>query len=180
MKGIYRVKCRKGDFEVEVESSEKAFVSQILRQVDPAILLGAAKDMGEKTLPAPKKDKQPRKRSSDIDVTAICTAIKNSENQPRIQEHILNQTNQLGRVLLVFEFCHQAGNTSISTGDVQRITDNLGIRVSSSNVAKVINKHPKFFVATKKRKQGARTPYKLSRAGKLAFSKISSGQKVKP
>jgi hypothetical protein len=179
MKGIYRVKCRKGDFEVEVESSEKAFVSQILRQVDPPILLNAAREKDEKIPPAPKTAKESHKRTSGIDVEAICATIKNSENQTRIHENILNQTNQLGRVLLAFQFCHQAGHTSISTGDVQRITDNLGIRVSSSNVAKVINKRPEFFVATKKRKQGARTPYKLSRSGKLAFSKISSGQKVK-
>ena len=175
MSGIYKVRVKKGDFELEVETSERDYVTNIFSQLRSLISNSTKLEAGDR-LP----EKAPSKKAgkpSLIDISKICDTIKLSKEMVKIKEHIVSQPSQLGRLLLAFKFAHQCGYSRIGTGDATRVLEHLGIGMSSANASKVIKKHPDLFAPGKAVKQGAVTPYNLTSEGKQAFAKILKGRR---
>jgi hypothetical protein len=177
MAGSYKVRYRKGDLEIEVESNDRTYVEAMVASLRsdpsdaPLNTAGKAdfKNLNEGARPEAAKP-------GAIDIAAICKAIKGSEDYPAIQQNILTTTNQLGRVLLSFVAARDVGYKSISTGDVAKITAGLGVSLSQSNASKVIAKNADLFTAGKERKQGSIIPYRLNRNGRKAYSNILGGR----
>ncbi len=184
MSSNYRVHYKKGDVDIEVESTEKDYVDQMLnrlltltpiktatppsgssRRLNKTRVTGSNNDEADVTKPA-------------IDVAGIVARIHESDEFDNLEKHILNKASQLPRVLLAFKFAHDSGHHTLTTGDVEAITDQLGIKISQANVSHCISDNKKYFTAGTVRKKGAKVPYKINRQGALALTKVIAGEKV--
>jgi hypothetical protein len=181
MAGSYRVRYKNGDLEVEVESEDKAYVERMVDKLRSGTLHAhqtTIPQAGKPISKTPPENPSPKRKPSkpgSLDVAAICKVISESEAYPSIQTNILKTTNQLNKVLLAFVAADECGYKNISTGDVARITAELGKPLSQSNASKVIAKHADLFSAGKERKQGAVIPYKINRHGRKVYSDVLSG-----
>ncbi|MEP1306241.1 MAG: hypothetical protein ABJK11_13900 [Balneola sp.] len=184
----YRIKYKSGDFEIEIESTDKSFVetklTELTNDIPKTVKTNPPKKVkAEKTTVATVKS-QPKSvaetESADdengIDVVKIVNAIYDAENHDIVEEKILKKSNQLNRILMVFAFVNKVydHNTSITTGDIENITDQLGVRIKRPNAANKIKANSKFFAADSVRKKGSVTKYKINRKGLEEFDKIIS------
>jgi len=180
MAGSYRVRYKRGDIEVEVESTDKNYVAQKLEEL-LNLRTGAPTPVKQAK---PKPSSQPATPSpatadEELDVAVLVTAIHEDPNFDSIEKHILEKRSIDARVLLCFEFAHRVGYLQMSTGDVERVTDELGVKIEAPNVAKAIrNRLKKYLSAGRARKKGIKTPYKINRAGRNAFEKILRGESL--
>jgi len=183
MSNNYRVHYKKGDVEVEVESTDKNYVDQMLNKLvslspkppEPQ-QKGGHKGQRRRKTEQPTEDE--RGERSIIDVADIAAKIHDSDKFQQIEKNILNKNHMLPRVLLAFHFAHENGAEFITTGDVEAITDQLRIKIAQSNVSHCISNSKKYFTAEKVRKRGAKVPYKLNRQGIGAFQKCLAGEKI--
>lgn len=174
----YRIKYKAGDFEVEVESSDKAFVESKIKELlqDEQ----TSKPNTSKKIPERKSSSSSSAssstssgKSSGIDIVAVVNEINDFDKYKIIEEKILKKSNQLNRILLVFYFANKVkSGGSITTGDVAKITDQLGIRITSANAASNIKNNSKFFASETVRKRGAVVKYKMNRKGIEEFESI--------
>lgn len=185
----YRIKYKKGDFEIEVESSDKTFVEKKLNDL--------ISDQSSKSTPkyskkvgtseskiTPKTSNmeetenvsENNNENGEIDVVNIVNAIHDSDKYDIIDSKILKKSNQLNRILMVFYFVHQVygNNKSINSGNIEAITDQLGVRIQQPNVSKKIKANSKFFAGDSVRKKGSVVNYKINRKGLDEFEKIIS------
>jgi hypothetical protein len=179
----YRIKYKKGDFELEIESTEKSYVDEKLQEMLKSTLA-----------PKPKVDrkKQSKKKGTtsssqgegiqdgrpQVDIPAIIEAINDDDEHDKIEEQILNKSAILPRVLMCLQFSQETVNEPLTTGDIQTITDQLGIKVSSANAGTAIKKNLKYFTTDSVRKKGAIMKYKLNRKGLQAYQKALDGEKI--
>lgn len=68
--------------------------------------------------------------------------------------------------------------TCLSTGEIETVTDQLGVRIKATNVASTIKSNLRYFTGTAVRKRGTRVPYKLNRTGTTAFEKLLTGESL--
>lgn len=180
MAANYRIKYKLGDLEFEIESTDKAFVESKLQE-----LIQKPKGITQKNPTKQRPSPQPKQtkpeanatstsEESEFDIMAIVNAINASPEHNTIEEKILKKSNQLNRILLVFYFVNKVydQNTSITTGDVEKITDQLGIRIKRANAGTKIKSSSKYFSADSVRKRGAVVKYKLNRKGIEEFEKL--------
>lgn len=78
--------------------------------------------------------------TSKIDVAGIVEKIQDSENFTDIEKNILDKSDQLPRILLAGQFAHEHGQNSFTTGDIEGITDQLGMKIIQTNASKCIAK----------------------------------------
>jgi hypothetical protein len=186
MKDNYRVHYKKGDVEVEVESTDKNYIDQMLHKLvslSPKPIEPQGKGNGKgnrkgyhRQRGRPTEDQ--REGVSTIDVADIAAKIHDSDKFQQIEKNILNKNRMLPRVLLAFHFAHENGAEFITTGDVEAITDQLRIKIAQPNVSHCISNSKKYFTAGRVRKKGAKVPYKLNRQGIGAFQKCLAGEKI--
>jgi len=184
----YRIKYKSGDFEVEIESTDKAFVetklTELTKDVPKTIKTNPSKETKAVVKPTASVKAKPElsieEESDDddngIDVVKIVNAIYDAENHDVVEQKILKKSNQLNRILMIFAFVNKVydHNTSITTGDIEKITDQLGVRIKRPNAANKIKANSKFFAADSVRKKGSVTKYKINRKGLEEFDKIIS------
>jgi hypothetical protein len=186
MDSNYRVRYKNGDFEIEVESSDKNYVDAKIIELIAKELSGVStKKNQEKKSTHPKKNsiKKTKINASEnteepVDITAIVSAINDDDDHEKIEEQILNKSGQLPRIIMSLYFAQEVLNSPITTGDIQTITDQLGIKIGSANAANTIKGNLKFFTADTVRKKGAVIKYKLNRKGIDAYKKILNGEKI--
>ena len=175
----YRVKYRDGNFEIEVESTEKAYVDDKLAEL-----------LSSQTKPAkPPQRRSPNRRQSasnstdedsgQVDVAAIVEAISDSDDYDAIDTHILSKVGQLARIIMCLKFASTTlESPQLTTGNIELITDQLGIKITPQNAGKVIKRNLKYFTASSVRRQGAIIKYKLNRKGLDAYDKLLKGEKL--
>lgn len=166
----YRIKYKAGDFEIEVESSDKSFVESKLKELlqdEQTPKPDTFKKVHTRKSHSPSPSDTPTSgKSSGIDIVAVVNEINDSDKHKVIEEKILKKSNQLNRILLVFYFANKIkSGGSITTGDIEKITDQLGIRIKSANAAANIKSNSKFFASETVRKRGAVVKYKINRKG---------------
>lgn len=106
------------------------------------------------------------------------SAINDDDDHDKIEENILNKSGQLPRIIMCLYFAKNVFGSPLTTGDIQTITDQLGIKIGSANAANTIKGNLKYFTADAVRKKGAVIKYKLNRKGNEAYNKILNGEKV--
>lgn len=107
-------------------------------------------------------------------IIKIVNKIKNCTENDKIEKNILDKTSQSGRILLPFYICSKYFSTeTLTTGDIEKITTELGVKVKQPNVSKTIKKElHKYLESNKTRVKGVKTPYKLNRKGLKFFDSI--------
>ena len=184
MTNTYRVRYKQGEFEIEVESSDQSYVDAKVRELlggKPEITV---REPSKRTRTA-KPAKPPRARVdrsapdgnddvADTDIAAIVASIHEAPNFDKIDRNVLKQRGELGRILMCFYFAYKyAENLLLSTGHVERITDQLRVKIASTNVARKIREGAsQYLTADGVRKKGVPTYYKINRRGIETFERI--------
>lgn len=112
------------------------------------------------------------------DIAHIVSLIKDCDEAETIETRILNQTDVLNRVLLCLWVVHRYVSQSmgLTSGDIEKITDQLGVKISTSNASKMLAGRAKSFVSGDAvRKQGTAVHYRINRRGMQAFETIIQG-----
>lgn len=189
MTSLYRVRYKKGDFEVEVESSEQNYVDTKMRELLETDFKKPSGDTsGRKRAAKPSRASSRKVVESTSDngdevaestLTEIITSINDADNFKDIEKHVLDQRDRLPRILMCYYFAHKhQSDPALITTHVERITEHFRVRIAASNVAKVIREGAsQYLTGDRVRKRGVATNYKINRTGIDAFEKIMRGEK---
>ena len=113
-----------------------------------------------------------------IDHAAIVNALKNSDEYEAIEEQILDRTSQVDRVLLPLYVAHEYVDTAIglTSGDVAKITAELGIPVAGPNASRTLSKTAaRYVTGDKTRQKGRAVRYRLQRRGIQYMKSVIAG-----
>lgn len=119
--------------------------------------------------------------STEVDLVAIVNHVKSCDEAESIETRILDQTDQLPRVLLpmyiVFEHMGNAGG--LTSGQISKVTIQLGAPVKLPNVSKTLSgAAAKYIIGDVARKPGQAVRYKLSRRGHTYMKEVIQGGKI--
>lgn len=119
-------------------------------------------------------------KSAAPDITEIVNAIKNSEEFDAIEKFILDQPNRVHRVLLPLYIVHShlQNRYGLTSGDIKRITIDLGIPISQSNIAKVLaGSASRYVIGDKVRLKGSPVRYRIARRGEQQVKLVLNPKK---
>ena len=76
-------------------------------------------------------------QGEELDLAEIVNLIKNCDEAESVEERILDRTSLVNRVLLSLYVVHEymANKYALTTGDINKITTDLGVPVSTANVS---------------------------------------------
>lgn len=129
--------------------------------------LGSIKTSNKKQT---KKDEK-----KEIDITLLITnKIKDCDEFEEIEKEVLDKNSIPNRVLLPFYICYKYfPEQGLTTGNIEKITEELGVRVRTPNVSNAItNSLWKYLAGDSSRKKGKVVVYKLNRKGVNYFESI--------
>lgn len=121
--------------------------------------------------------KQPASVGSDDkpDLAKIVNLVKDCDEAEEIETQILDRSGQVNRVLLPIYIVHEHMSNSIglTSGDIKKITTDLGIPISTPNASNTLSKTAsKYVIGDTTRRRGQPVRYKLSRRGLKYFKSI--------
>lgn len=181
MTSNYRVRLKRGNHEIEIESTDKDYVDSKLKEFLP--------ELPEiKAEPTPLKLSRKRTEKlkaekdvsaeAELDIAGLVTYIKDSKIYPEVEKNIIDKRGVLPRIMMCMHFASEfSDELYLKTGQVEAITDQLGIKIGMANAANNIKKNQKYFTAKTVRKKGQPVPYKLNRKGENTFEKYLNGEK---
>jgi hypothetical protein len=117
--------------------------------------------------------------SAEHSITEIVNQVKNSKEAESIELHILNKQSQVDRTLLPLYIVHEYLDNAmgLTSGDISRITSELGIPISTANASGTLSgTASRYVVGNRLRKQGQPVHYKLSLRGVTYLKSVISGQ----
>jgi hypothetical protein len=147
---------------------------------------GGQQSQGEtsenKTVSHSKKTKPTHSSSQQTqhepDITAIVNMIKNCEESESIEKHILDRISTVDRTLLPLFIVHKhlANAYGLTSGDINRVTTELGIPIAAPNIANTLaGSASRYVVGDKLRIKGHAVRYKLSRRGFQYLQSVITG-----
>lgn len=142
----------------------------------PATRPRVRKAKGEGTL-----SKQAAAEGADSapDLSEIVNLAKNCDKAEDIERQILDRASQVDRTLLPLYIVHEhLGNAfGLSSGEVSKITTDLGVPVSQPNASKTLSgTAAKYVIGDRVRKKGQLVRYKLSRRGLQYLQAVIGGK----
>lgn len=164
-------------------SKENKSTEYILSQLELAqsIINECRSLLGGSSKKAPKVKPPKVKETGSTDYrNEICNKIKECEESEKIESQILDKTSAENRILLPLYICFKYfPQQRLSTGDIEKITAELNVRVKTPNVAKAISeKLWKYLDSNSTRVKGKVTLYKLNRKGEKYFLSILNKENV--
>jgi hypothetical protein len=181
----HRIRLRKGDVEIEIESSDRSYLdSKLSELVKQFVTLPSADSPPKKTRhKTPTKAKasgvQPAAEGEKaiIDIPGLLEHIKGKEEYDRVEKNIIDGRSILPKIIMCLHYATDFfDDPYLTTGQIQSITDQLGIKVAMANAANKIRDNQKFFTGKKVRKKGQAVPYKLNRQGEQEFQTYISSE----
>lgn len=115
-----------------------------------------------------------------IDLFEIVNLVKNCDEAEAIETQILDRVSQVNRALLPLYIVHESmGNEfSLTTGEISKITTDLGIPMRQPNIARTLSGSARgYVIGDKVRSKGQIVRYKLSRRGVKYLKEILKGAK---
>jgi hypothetical protein len=112
---------------------------------------------------------------------AIVNHAKSSDEAEGIEIRILDQTDQLPRVLLPMYVVYEQMNNAhgLTSGQISKVTAQLGVPVKPPNVSKTLSgAATKYVIGDAVRKAGQAVRYKLSRRGHTYMKEIIKSRKI--
>lgn len=129
---------------------------------------------------SPKKAPVAKARAGDQpDLADIVNLIKTCDEAESIEEQILDRASQVNRILLPLYVVHEYLDNAfgLTSGEVSKITTNLGVPVLAPNASRTLSSTAsRYVVGDSVRKQGKPVRYKLHRRGARYFKSVISGQ----
>jgi hypothetical protein len=126
----------------------------------------------------PKADE--KEEGDKPDLADIVNMVKNCDEAEELEKNILDRASQVDKTLLPLYVVHEyKGNKfGLTSGDISKITAELGVRIKIQNVSKTLSTTAsRYVMGDKVRKMGHSVHYKLSRRGLLYMKEIISGKR---
>jgi len=185
MENLFKVKIRNGEFEIEIESSNKEYISDMLEKyyvpvqnIGKEKTTSPAKPLKSTTPTSPKIQNKDNEKESTLDVAKLVGDIKDSEEYDMIEKYVLDKHDQLHKIMMCIYFSKKLASLEyITTGQIETITNEFGVKVKQSNASSKITSCQKYFTGKVARKKGLPVPYKLNRKGEIYFEEILKGNK---
>lgn len=130
---------------------------------------------------------QPRARSAkrdetkgdgNLDLNAIVTLAKDCDEAEVIEEEILDSPAQVNRTLLPLYIVHEHLDNAfgLTSGEVTKVTTDLGIPISQPNASRTLSgTAAKYVIGDKVKIKGQAVRYKLSRRGIQYMKQVLAG-----
>lgn len=110
---------------------------------------------------------------SNVLILAIVNKIGDCDESEEVQIKVLDKASMEGKILLCFYIsCKYFKNAWLNTGDIEKITSDLGVKIDVRNATNKIKELRRYLESGKSRKKGQPTPYRLNRKGKKRFEDI--------
>jgi hypothetical protein len=112
-------------------------------------------------------------------LTEIVNAVKNCTEADAIEKKILDKTSQVDRTLLPLYAVHEflENKYALSSGEIGKITTQLGIPISQANASRTLSgTASRYVMSDSVRKRGFASRYKLSRRGQQYLKAVITGQ----
>ena len=152
---------------------EKA-IKQIIKQLNGFERRISA--LEDSTRPIKKKEAQQEVENQHLDdlVLSITNKAGDCDESDKIQSNILDQKGMNVKILLSFYVSYKYfKNAWLTTGDIEKITSNLGVRIAVSNVSNKIKSNLRQYLESGSvRRLGLPTPYRLNRNGVKYFESL--------
>ena len=113
---------------------------------------------------------------SPVDLAAIVNLVKTCDEA--IESTILDRSSQVNRTLLPLYVVHEYMNAHVglSSGDVSRVTRDLGVPITQPNASRTLSTTAsKYVMGDGVRKKGSIVRYKLSRRGLQYLKAVIGG-----
>lgn len=111
------------------------------------------------------------------DIARIVAVIKECDEAEAIEGKVLAKRDVLNRVLMCLWAVHKYINPmlGLTSGEVESITDQLGVKVAMSHASTTLSDRARSYVtADSVRRRGAPVRYRLNRRGVQAFDGVLS------
>lgn len=112
------------------------------------------------------------------DLNAIVTLVKDCDEAEAIETQILDRTAQVDRALLALYIVHEYLDNAygLTSGDVKKVTTDLGIPISQPNASRTLSgTASKYVIGDKVKVKGQAVRYKLSRRGVQYMKGVLTG-----
>jgi len=119
--------------------------------------------------------KENKKEGAFLDsILLIVNKIKDCEESEKIDAQVLNKISLPARVLLPFYICYKYfPEQGLTTGDIEKITSQLRVRVKVPNVSKAVaGSLQKYLAGDSIRGRGKTSRYKLNLKGAKYFESL--------
>ncbi len=136
-----------------------------IKSLSEECLTALSKSPASKVKLVPLKEKKDKGISDYI--LSIVNKIKNCDEADEIETKILDKTALPGRILLPFYICYKYfPEQGLTTGDIEKITSELRMKVKTPNVSKTISDSlHKYLEGDSTRIKGKPVVYRLNRKG---------------
>lgn len=134
---------------------------------------------GAKKKVAPSKAAKSASAHETADMAEIVNLVKNCDEAESIETQVLNRASQVDRVLLPLYIVHEHLKNAfgLSSGDIARITRELGVPMSQPNASRTLSgTASKYVMGDGVRKKGTRLTYNLSRRGVTYIKGVIKGE----
>ena len=115
--------------------------------------------------------------AQDLNLGEIVNLVKTCEEAELIERRILDGTSAMARTLLPLYIVHEHldGQYGLTSGDISKVTTDLGARVRVSNASTTLaSGAARYVIGDKVRKKGLPVRYRLSRRGVQFMKSIIS------
>jgi hypothetical protein len=131
--------------------------------------LGSAAPLTKRLHGTPKK----AENEGNSIVLQIVNKVGDCDETADIQARVLDKRGAEGRVLLSFYVSQKYfNNTWLTSGDVEKITSDLGVKIDKKNISNYLVTYRKYLESNAVRKSGQPTPYRMNRGGVKRFEEI--------
>jgi hypothetical protein len=118
------------------------------------------------------------KEDENPDLNEIVTLAKDCDEAEAIETQILDRTAQVDRTLLALYIVHEYldNGFGLTSGEVKKITTDLGIPISQPNASRTLSgTASKYVIGDKVKVKGQAVRYKLSRRGVKYMKEVLAG-----
>jgi hypothetical protein len=112
------------------------------------------------------------------DLNEIVNLVKNCDEADGIAKNILDRASQVDRVLLPLYIVHEhkANELGLTSGEISKVTSELGVRVTQPNASTALSDTAsRYVMGDKVRKKGQPVRYRLSRRGLQYIKSVIRG-----
>jgi hypothetical protein len=112
-------------------------------------------------------------------ILQIVNTIKDCDEAKAIEENIIDRNSQVDKVLLPLYIVHEhmSNEVGLQSGEISKITGDLGIRIKQPNVSKILSETAsRYVMGDKVRKAGQAVKYRLNRKGLKYIKGIITGK----
>jgi len=120
-----------------------------------------------------------RDASTSVELSNIVNLVKNCDEADQIETNILDRSSRVDRILLPLYILQKFGahDPGLTSGEIAKVTRELGVPVSQSNASTALSSAAsKYVMGDKVRRKGETVRYRLSRRGAQYIEQVIGGK----